>query len=196
MKRKITLVGIFLQLVCMGLVAQLPRYYNKENTGAGFPAPPLPSLAQLPVVQPLPDPFVFHDGSGRSTNFNDWEKRRNEIRAEIEYYEIGTKFPRPDTISATFTRGTTAGSGTLRVFVTRNGQTLTLTSAVAFPTGVTGPYPAVIGMNSASGSIPANIFTTRNIARVTFSHNNVTTYGNPQNTDPFFKLYPEQNVSN
>jgi hypothetical protein len=104
-------------------------------------------------------------------------RRRSEIKAEIENYEIGTKPARPDTVTTTFTRGATAGTGTFRVIVTRNGQSLTLTSQVSFPATATGQFPAVIGMNSLSGSIPADIFTSRNIARITFSHNNVTTYG-------------------
>lgn len=175
--------------------AQVPLVYNVENTGAGYPAPPLPTLNQLPVVDPLPDPFMWSDGSGRSTNFSDWERRRNEIKKEIENYEIGLKPDRPDTITATYTPNANPTTGVLRVFVTKNGQTLTLTSNVSLPAGP-GPFPAIIGMNSPSGSVPADIFTTRNIARITFSHNNVTTYGNPQNTNPYYRLYPDQNINN
>ena len=197
MKSKITILILLLNFICVGLFAQIPFVYNKENTGAACTKSPLPALNQLPVIQPLPDPFVFNTpGKGRSTNFSDWECRRNEIKQQIENYEIGAKPDRPDSITATFTRGTTAGSGTLRVVVTKNGQTLTLTSAVSFPTAVNGPWPAVIGMNSPSGSIPSDIFTSRNIARITFSHNNVTTYGSPKNTDPYYKLYPDQNIDN
>ena len=42
------------------------------------------------MVDPLPDPFMWSNGKGRSKNFRDWERRRNEIKAEIEYFEIGT----------------------------------------------------------------------------------------------------------
>ena len=195
MKSKITILILLLNFICAGLFAQLPYVYNKENTGAACTKPPLPAIDQLPVIQPLPDPFVFNaPGKGRSTNFSDWECRRNEIKQQIENYEIGKKPDRPDNITATYTPSSST-AGTLRVVVTVNGQSLTLTSAVALPTG-TGPFPAVIGMNSPSGSIPSSIFTSRNIARITFAHNNVTTYGNPQNTDPFFRLYPDQNVDN
>ncbi|HEX7846120.1 MAG TPA: hypothetical protein VF476_10005, partial [Chitinophagaceae bacterium] len=183
---------LFLNFICVGLFAQTPPLvYNQENTGAANPTPPLPALADLPIVQPLTDPFMWSNGSGRSTNFADWAKRRNEIKKEVEHYEIGRKPERPTDITATYTP-TTATSGTLRVVVTVNGQSLTLTSAVALPAGA-GPFPAIIGMNSASGGIPADIFTSRSIARITFSHNNVTTYGNPQLTDPYFRLYPDQN---
>lgn len=193
MKRKITIVAILLSFFCAGLHAQIPRVYKVENTGAGFPLPPLPTLNQLPIVDPLPDPFMWSNGSGRSTNFSDWSHRRSEIKAEIENYEIGIKPPRPDTITATWTPGATPTTGTLQVIVTRNGQTLTLNSNVSLPAG-TGPFPAVIGMNNLNGSIPADIFTSRNIARITFSHNQVTTYGGTRPTDPYFRLYPEFGV--
>ncbi|MEO5562181.1 MAG: T9SS type A sorting domain-containing protein [Chitinophagaceae bacterium] len=193
--KKFTIVAILLNFICVGLFAQIPRVYTSENTGAGTAPPPLPPLSQLPVIDPLPDPFMWSDGSGRSTNFSDWEHRRNEIKAEIENYEIGVKPNRPETITATYTPGATPTAGTLRVEVTVNGQTLILTSQVSLPAGP-GPFPAVIGMNNLNGSIPADIFTSRNIARITFSHNNVTTYGGARPTDPFFRLYPDQNVDN
>ncbi|RPD47895.1 T9SS C-terminal target domain-containing protein [Hymenobacter sediminis] len=174
---------------------QIPLVYSSENTGTTCAAPPLPSFDQLPAIAPLPDPFMWSDGRGRSTSFSDWECRRNEIRAEIENYEIGRKPAKPETITASYAPGTTAGTGVLTVNVTVNGQTLVLTSQVALPTG-TGPFPAIIGMNSATGSLPADIFSSRNVARITFSHNQVTGYGNPQLTDPYYKLYPEQNLDN
>lgn len=196
MKAKFTIVAILLNMIYLGLFAQPPLVYTVENTGAAFPSPPLPTLSQLPVVDPLTDPFMWSDGSGRSILFDDWKRRRNEIRAEIEHYEIGTKPTRPANITASWTPGANPGTGTLQVVVTVNGQTLTLNSNVSLPTTGTGPFPAVIGMNSLNGSIPADIFTSRNIARITFSHNQVTTYGNPQLTNPYYRLYPDQNLDN
>lgn len=175
--------------------AQPPRVYTLENTGSSCPAPVLPSFNSLPRIDPLTDPFMKSDNSSRSTLFSGWACRRNEIKQEIENYEIGIKPPKPDTITATYTPGT-PGNGTLRVFVTRNGQTITLTSQVSLPTAVAGPYPAVIGMNSLSGSVPATVFTNKNIARIQYNHDNVTTYGNPQLTNPFYRLYPEYNLVN
>ena len=87
MKIKITLATFFLTLICLGLFAQIPLVYNKENTGAAFKLPALPTIDKLPIVDPLPDPFMWSDGKGRSTKFSDWEHRRNEIKAEIESYE-------------------------------------------------------------------------------------------------------------
>ena len=39
--------------------SQVPLVYNKENTGANFKMPELPSLDKLPVIDPLPDPFII-----------------------------------------------------------------------------------------------------------------------------------------
>ncbi|RAK65091.1 T9SS type A sorting domain-containing protein [Hymenobacter edaphi] len=191
-------LSLCLSLLSLGAAAQQtpPLVYSLENTGASCAAPALPAFSQLPVVQPLPDPFMKSDNSARSTAFSDWECRRNEIKTEIEHYEIGTKPTRPQNIAATYAAGTTAGTGTLTVVVTENGQTLTLTSEVVLPTTGTGPYPAVIGMNSATGSIPAAVFTSRSIATIRFNHNQVTTYGNPQLTDPYYRLYPAQTLAN
>lgn len=195
LKAKCMLAFLLLHFICIGIRAQPPLVYSVENTGAGYPLPPLPTIDQLSGIEPLPDPFVFANGSGRSTNFTDWARRRSEIKAQIENYEIGPKPSRPDTISASWIPGASPVTGTLQVVVTVNGQTLTLSSSVSLPTG-TGPFPAVIGMNSLNGSLPADIFTSRNIARITFTHNQVTTYPTPLATDPYFRLYPNYNRDN
>lgn len=54
----------------------------------------------------------------------------------------------------------------------------------------------VIGMNSPNGSIPADIFGSRNIARIRYVHNQVTTYNSPKNSNPYYQLYPDQNIDN
>src|SRR5205085_8356884 len=103
-----------------------------------------------------PDPFVFFDAgrhadeNRRDTSFASWERRRNEVKASIEKYEIG---PKPDcsdcTITASYTppaAGSTA-NGVLTVVVTRNGKSLTLTSGVYIPAGTSSsPLPVLIPM--------------------------------------------------
>jgi len=162
----------------------IPLVYDVENTGDTFAKPVLPTKDQLPVVEPLTDPFMWSDGSGRSTNFSDWSHRRAEIAAEIQHYEIGAKPKRPDTITATYS------GGVLTVVVTENGKTLTLKSQVVLPGG-TGPFPAVIGMNSGTGSLPPSLFTNNGIATITYNHNDVTTYNGKSATNPYFQMYPD-----
>jgi hypothetical protein len=170
--------------------AQLPLVYSVENTDTGYVTLPLPVLANCPSIPLLPDPFKFRDGTF-SKVFSDWKHHRSEFKAMFENYEIGIK-PYVDTSNVT---ATYAGS-TLTVNVLVNGQTLTLTCNVSIPIGATAPYPVCIGMNSSYGSINSDDFTSRGIVGITFNHNQVTTYNNASNSDPFFQLYPSQNVDN
>lgn len=191
-----------------------PLVYNAENTGAHFPPPNFPNFDQLPIIRPLPDAFRFEDGF-RNTAFWSWERRRNEIKASVEKYEIG---PKPDCSDCTITSLYTppaAGSstGSLVVTVTRNGKTLTLTSGVFIPQGMgSGPFPAMIPMeiNCFSfggppfcfpppkqpdyGSLPASVFQGLPIATVGYVSTQVAglTFGEMNHTaDPFYQLYPE-----
>ena len=185
-----------------------PLVYQVENSGAHYPAPTFPSFEQLPIIRPLPDPFMFdrraRHGDDRDTRFSSWERRRNEIKAAIEEYEIG---PKPDcsdcTITANYVPATTAGAkGVLTVVVTRNGKSLTLTSGVYVPTEMgAGPFPALIPMTffasptgANPGPLPADMITSRPIATVDFVHNQVTAYAfgsADHSNDPFYQLYPE-----
>ena len=170
-----------------------PLVYPVENTGANLPKPTFPSFDELPVSPVLPDPFRPYMGGPRDVSLAGWQSRRAEFKVAIEKYEIGVKPDASDvTVAATYTPTTTT-SGTLRVVVTRpsNGTSLTLTSAVGLPAGVTGAVPAIIGMNSGTGSLPADIFTSRSIARITYAHNNVTTYSGKSASNPFYLMYPE-----
>ena len=102
MKINSTIAALLLNFISVSLFAQIPTVYAKENTGAAFVPPPLPAINQLSVIDPLPDPFMWASGRGRSTKFKDWERRRNEIKAEIEHYEIGIKPNRPENITASY----------------------------------------------------------------------------------------------
>ena len=165
----------------------LPLVYSVENTSAGYPKPTMPSVSELPTITALPDPFEWADGRGRITNFSDWRYRRAEIKAMFENYEIGTKPDRPDNIQASFSHS----DSVLTVRVTVNAQTLTLTTKVILPAG-SGPFPAVIGMDF----ITADVFSSRNIAQLTFHSSQVTTYGGPKMSDPYYQLYPALNPAN
>jgi hypothetical protein len=68
----------------------------------------------------LPNPFEWSDGSGKVREIEDWKCRRAEIKAEIEKYEIGIK-PETAKVEASYT------GGVLKVVVTDNGQSMTIT---------------------------------------------------------------------
>ncbi len=163
---------------------QRPLVYSVENSGADFPVPVLLGIDDLPVIKPLTDPFIWSDGSGRVTDFNEWSRRRAEIKAEIERYEIGTKPPRAEKITASY------DNGTLTVNVSANGETLTLTAAVSLPEG-NGPFPAIIGIGRATGSLPSDIFSGRTIATITFNFGQVMSHTQKRGNEPINRLYPE-----
>lgn len=163
---------------------EIPLVYDVENTGVECKLPPLPALDELPAIQPLTDPFEWSDGSGRDTSFKNWKCRRAEIKAEIEHYEIGEKPDRPENIVASYLEDT------LRVEVTVNGNTLTLTSAIILPEGE-GPFPAVIGIGRGSGSLPPELFSNRDIAQISFNFGQVMAHGQTRGKEPVNKLYPD-----
>ncbi|MFC1570116.1 hypothetical protein ACFL4L_07760, partial [bacterium] len=148
------------------------------------PAPYMLSIDDLPTIEALPDPFEWSDGRGRISNLSDWQYRRAEIKAEIEHYEIGEKPNRPDNIVASY------ADDTLKVHITVNGNTLTLTSVVTLPEG-NGPFPAVIGIGFGTGSLPADIFTSRNIAQIPFNFGQVMAHTQTRGNEPINLLYPD-----
>ena len=163
----------------------IPLVYNVENTSDGFPAIELPTLEQAVEIQTLPDPFAWADGSGRSTKFKDWKRRRSEIIQQMQHYELGPKpMVSKDSIEAWM------DSDTLVVIVHEKGQTLTLRASIKYPEGE-GPFPAIIGVGFPTGSLPREIFEERNIAGIAFNFTQVMSHTQKRGEEPINKLYPE-----
>ncbi len=153
-------------------VAGGPGTGYPENTGANCVATAAPLLTTQ--NKKLPNPFAMHDGSIISSKAQ-WECRRNEIKKDIEKYEIGTK-PEPPTVTATYS------GGKLSVVVTTSSGSITLTSTVSGSGSC-----VVIGMNSATTLVSG-------CTQVPFAHDQVVQYANGGGTqyqsDPFYKVYP------
>ena len=162
------------------VAAQAPLNFDVENRGKDLGA----TAGELKSNQKLPNPFEVHDGS-KVTKYGDWSKRRNEIKADIEKYEIGEK-PIPSDVSATYS------GGTLTVTVKEGGQTMTITSKFSIPSG-NGPHPIIIGMNSGTGSLSSSIFS--GFVQVPFSHDQVAKYsmnGQKDTNVGFYKFYSDK----
>ena len=163
-----------------------PISYSVENTGAGCPDPVSLDKNKLKSCKTLPSPFEWADGSGKVTDFCDWSCRRNEIKREIEYWEIGEK-PKFDKLEASYS------GGTLTVKIYNGSNSLTLTSNISVPSG-NGPHPIVIGMDGNTGSISSSYFS--KCIQVKFTHSQIAEYnsgmggGGRSQNDPFYKLYP------
>ena len=120
------------------------------------------------------------------TDFCDWSCRLNDIKREIEYWEIGEK-PKFDKLEASYS------GGTLTVTVYNGSNKLTLTSKISVPSG-NGPHPIVIGMDGNTGSLSSSYFS--KCIQVPFTHTQIAKYnggfdgGGRSQSDPFYKLYP------
>lgn len=188
--KKLLLSAIAMSFFCAGAFAQdIPLVYSVENTAAANPDPVFPTFSELPKCEPLTDPFAFSDGSGRATTFDQWSKRRGEIKREIEHYEIGTK----PVVSLDDIQASMDGNK-LTVITTVNGKTLTQTATINYPAGGTAPYPLMIG--ASNNSLPSSLLSSRNIATMNFSESQVNGYSQmggsgSRGTYPFDELYPD-----
>jgi len=185
----ILLIFLFSTLVFGDLLAgEMPLVYEVENTGADCSEPPLLSIDSLPIIEALPDPFMWSDTSlGRITSCDDWRCRRAEIGALIEHYELGTKPDPPSNLEASFT-----GDTLLTVTIVEGVDTLTLYVPISLPDGE-GPFPAVIGVGwFPTGSLPSDIFTSRGIATIHYMESQVANaWSSTRGDGAFFDLYPD-----
>lgn len=185
-KTRITLVALLLsQMMTFGQTA-IPLVYDKECANDNFRVPEMPAIDKLPEITTLPDPFAWADGSGRSTDFKDWERHRFEIARQLQHYELGMKpVVSKDSIEATLI------NDTLRVVVHENGETLLLTAPIKYPEG-NGPFPAIIGIGRPTGSLLVQLFDKRRIAQITFNFTQVMSHTQKRGNEPINRLYPDQ----
>lgn len=183
---RITLAALLLsQMTTFGQTA-IPLVYDKECANDNFRVPEMPAIDKLPEITTLPDPFAWADGSGRSTDFKDWERHRFEIARQLQHYELGMKpVVSKDSIEATLI------NDTLRVVVHENGETLLLTAPIKYPEG-NGPFPAIIGIGRPTGSLPVQLFDKRRIAQITFNFTQVMSHTQKRGNEPINRLYPDQ----
>jgi len=178
---------------CMTMLAaqaqkNIPLVYEVENTGKNFKAPAMPDFDGLKECRSLTDPLEWSNGKGRVNKFKQWERRRNEIAAEIQHYGIGQK-PAVDRKQV----AAHMNGDTLFVDVTVNGETLHLRSTIMYPKEGKAPYALMIGTSMMS--LPRQLFTGKNIAIMTFHEKQVNDYGqfgrhHERGEHNFDRLYP------
>ena len=146
--------------------------------------------AQLvtPMIE-LPDPLLMNDGKTRVTELKDWSVRRQQIADMIQHYGIGQK---PE-VESEAVKARMAGD-TLIVDVTVNGETLTLSSVIQYPTVGQPPYALMIGTSMLT--LPKPLFENRPIAVMNFHEKQVNDYGqwgkhHERGEHNFDRLYPE-----
>ena len=146
--------------------------------------------AQLvtPMIE-LPDPLLMNDGKTRVTELKDWSVRRQQIADMIQHYGIGQK---PE-VESEAVKARMVGD-TLIVDVTVNGETLTLSSVIQYPTVGQPPYALMIGTSMLT--LPKPLFENRPIAVMNFHEKQVNDYGqwgkhHERGEHNFDRLYPE-----
>ncbi len=168
----------------------MPLVYNVEDTGADCPAPPAPpAFNALTAIPNLPDPFLMTNGM-RMTSKEEWRCRRAEIKASMEHWVSGPKGEPPSSLTATF------ASNKLTVVSTEGGASITLSATLSTPSGP-GPFPLVIGMNTATGSLPSSIFTGHGVATLTFQSSQLVpdAFNVPRGGGTYFQMYPDTNAA-
>jgi hypothetical protein len=114
----------------------------------------LPEVADLPVVEGLPDPFMMNDGS-RVASREDWGRRRAEIAEMIQFYEYGHIPPPPGNVEVDKMRSLLTLDGAARLYRGEIvlGPEHKLRARVSFyvPEGKPGPFPVVLNMSQVSG---------------------------------------------
>lgn len=165
--------------------SDIPLVFDKENTAAEFEVPAMPPLEELEALETLPDPLEFEDG-GRVKKYSQWERRRAEILAQLQHYEVGFKPETPRECIDARMEG-----DTLVADITVNGETLTIRSLIQYPEG-DGPFPAIIGIGMGAGSLPQQIFKDRNIAMIAFPFWEVMSHTQKRGEEPLNRLYPDQ----
>jgi hypothetical protein len=187
--RTLLLVLLLTVMGSIGSLAQkMPLVYQVENTGSNVTAPAMRSFNDLPTITSLPDPFRWADSSARLVYYSDWRRRRAEISAQVQHYLLGKKPLTPDSLEASF------ANNTLTVTITVGGKSLTLTATITRPAG-NGPFPAVIGVGSATGGLPADYLTGHSIATIVFNDAQLAPLmPSIRGKGGFYTLYPDTTV--
>jgi len=160
-----------------------PLVYDVENTGADCPvATTFPAFNALPSIPEFPDPFLKEAG-GRITSRAEWRCRRNEIGAQIQHWELGTKPPpTAGQVTATFS------NNRLTVNVTVGSESISLSTTITMPNGANGRVPAVIRM--AGSGVPIS----GPIASMTFTDGQLASQFPTRGQGPFWDLFPDNTV--
>ena len=183
--KKLIPVMIFSFILASCGTEEIPLVFSRENTSDKYEVPAMPALEELPVVETLPDPLQFEDGRP-VRRYSQWERRRAEILAQLQHYEVGFK---PQTARECIEAE--MSGDTLKVSVTDNGETLTMRCLITYPEGE-GPFPAIIGIGMGAGSLPRHIFEERGIAMISFPFWEVMSHTQKRGQEPLNRLYPDQ----
>ncbi|KAF2135251.1 carbohydrate esterase family 15 protein [Aplosporella prunicola CBS 121167] len=108
----------------------------------------------------LPDPFTLADGTKVTTQAQ-WTCRQQEISQIFQQFELGTKPPKPSSVTSSFS------SNSLTIMAQEAGKSISFSVSISYPSGGQGPYPAIIAYGYPSIPISAGV------ATITFNNDDV-----------------------
>ena len=163
--RLFNVLTVLVATICIGLWADATQAQS-SNSVAGpdpreIPLPPiktargtLPGVNDLPVRAGMPDVMTMNNGQ-KVTTVKQWEKRREEMKKNLEYYAIGRMPPPPGNVKGQEIKSELVLDGKVKyrlVHLTFGPERkLELNIGIFTPTGSKGPFPAII---SQSGTPP------------------------------------------
>ena len=106
-----------------------------------------PPVTELPDNKDLPDPWLFFDGTTRVKTYEDWAKRREELKALFKHYEYGDYPPLCTNATATIEseKPMFGGKATLYEATIRMGPDMAVSGHIDWlvPKGK-GPFPLIL----------------------------------------------------
>ncbi|PSK43027.1 hypothetical protein B9Z65_6981 [Elsinoe australis] len=140
--------------------------------------PAVPVDPTLLPVTALPDPFTFYDGTAVKDQPL-WSCRQNEISSFFQQFELGTKPPAPDAVTASLS-GTT-----LSITSVVGNSSMNFNVTIKLPATGSAPYPALIVYGAASIPIPDGV------ATIVFDNSGMAQQTNTQSRGKglFYELY-------
>jgi endo-1,4-beta-xylanase len=154
---------------------------------------PWPDPYDLPSVNHLNDPFRFFNGK-RVKTLAEWSRRREEIKALMEYYEFGRKPPKPAVI-AIAAADANAQARNITVGMTANGRNATFATRLSLPTpaqaaasGKAAPFPVIVALDPVARDGNAN-YLDAGYAVLSIASGGVQS-DNVAHTGALFDLYP------
>ncbi len=150
----LTLTGLIIAVVtsCSSLRRQNLSDSVSTPLNIHYQAGLWPDMADLPVVEELPDPLVMYDGTP-VTSVDQWRSRRRpELISLFKHYMYGFSPPAPDNFSWTLDHtdtGKFGGKATLKLVTLRFGPpgTPAVSMLIMSPNHIEGPVPVFIGLN-------------------------------------------------
>ncbi len=116
-------------------------------TFAAAPAAPMPEAAGLPVRNEMPDPMILNSGERVATP-QQWQQRREEMKAVLEYYFLGHAPAAPGNVTGEVVESKKLVDGTVVFELVRvrfgPEQKLTFELAVFKPANERGPTATIV----------------------------------------------------